>query len=383
MIEQSSPVIAVRDIVAFPNTIVPLYVGRRQSVNAINHAFKEGQSVVIVTQKKAHIEDVTTDNLYMYGVLANIVHVARTGKMEMKVIVDIHSRVKITGFLQNDESSILNAKYIKEKTNEISKEEAELLVRALKNTFAEYVKASSVIPVDIVATVSQIEDPDVYVDIISSTMPVKIQQKMEVLQELDFAKRVTKISQIYNSEIKLAHLENKIQGKVRQNLTKNQQEHYLREQIDVLQKELNAVNGKDEDSADKYEKLLKKLKAPKEVKERVQEEITRLKSLSSYSSETSIVKTYLDWIFALPWGTYSKTKIDAKKAEDILNRDHYGLEKIKERILEYIAVYSRIEKPKGQILCLYGPPGVGKTSIVASIAEAMGKNISWWNERRS
>jgi len=370
------PVIAVRDIVTFPNTIVPLYVGRTQSVNAINYAFKEGQSVIIVTQKKAHIEDVTIDNLYHYGVLANIVHVAKTGKSEMKVIVDIHTRVKIEKFIINENSSMLVAEIKQEKTNPIPEQDAQLLVRALKNTFAEYVKASNVIPIDIVATVAQIEDPEVYVDIVSSTLPVKIPEKIEILQELDFTTRVTKITKIYNNEIKLAQLENKIQGKVRQNLTKNQQEHYLREQIDVLQKELNSVSGKDTDGVEKYEKLLKKLRAPKEVKEKVQEEVSRLKSLSSYSSENSIIKTYLDWIFALPWGKYSHGKINTKKAIDILNKHHYGLDKIKERILEYIAVYSRVEKPKGQILCLYGPPGVGKTSIVASIAEAMGKKYA-------
>lgn len=368
------PAIAIRDIVAFPNTIVPLYVGRKHSINAINMAFKEGTSVVIVTQKNAHIEDVSIENLYTYGVLANIVHVAKTGQNEMKVIVDIHTRVKIHHFTIDD--SLLFADCEKQYTNHLPEQDAQLLVRSLKKTFSEYVKSSNVIPVDIVATVAQIEDCEVYTDIISSTLPVKIVEKIDILQELDFTTRITKITKIFNNEIKLAQLENKIQGKVRQNLTKMQQEHYLREQIEVLQKELNTISEKDGDGVEKYEKLLKKTKLPKAVKEKVEEEISRLKSMSSYSSENSIVKTYLDWIFGLPWGKYSKTKINTQKALSTLNEHHYGLEKIKERIIEYIAVYSRLEKPKGQILCLYGPPGVGKTSIVSSIAEAMGKNYA-------
>ncbi len=372
--DNAIPVIAVRDIVAFPNTIVPLFVGRKQSINAINHAFSKGQSVLMVTQKKAHIEDVKLDNLYKYGVLANIVHVAKTGKAEMKVIVDIYTRTRIESFIQGE--TMLRAVCHKEETDNIAQEDAELLVRALKNTFVEYVENTSAIPVDIVATVAQIEDPEVYIDIVSSTLPTKVEKKMDILQELDLTKRVTKITHVFNNEIKLSKLESKIQGKVRQNISKSQQEHYLREQIDVLQKELNTVNGKGADGAEKYEKLLKKLKAPKDVMVKVEEEVTRMKSLSSYSSETSIIKTYLDWIFSLPWGVFSHKKMDAKKAEGILNRDHYGLEKIKERILEYIAVYARIDKPRGQILCLYGPPGVGKTSIVSSIAEAMGKKYA-------
>ncbi len=376
MLIKTAPVVAIRDIITFPNTIVPLYIGRIQSVNAINVAFKEAQPIIIVTQKKAQNDEISVDNLYKYGTLANIVHVAKTGKVEMKVIVDVHTRVRIEEFHNDETKKLITASFVQEKTNPISNEEAQLLVRALKKTFSEYVKSSNIIPIDIVATVAQIEEPEVYTDIVSSTMPVKIAEKMDILQELDFTLRVTKIAKVYNNELKLSQLENKIQGKVRHNLTKNQQEHYLREQIEVMQKELNLMNGKDSDGVEKYEKLLKKLKAPKEVKEKVSEEVHRLKSLSSYSSETSIIKTYLDWIFALPWGEFSKGKINAKKAIDILDKHHYGLEKIKERILEYIAVYSRVDKPKGQILCLYGPPGVGKTSIVASIAEAMGKKYA-------
>ena len=373
---QTASVVAIRDIVTFPNTIVPLYIGRIQSVNAINTAFKDGQPVVIVTQKKAINEEITIDNLYQYGALANIVHIAKTGKVEMKIIVDVHTRVRIHEFHNDETKKLITAEFTKEKTNPIDDEEAKLLVRALKNTFGEYVKTSNIIPIDIVATVTQIEESEIYTDIISSTMPIKIAEKMDILQELDFTTRVTKIAKVYANEIKLSELENKIQGKVRHNLSKNQQEHYLREQIDVLQKELNATSGKDSDGVEKYEKMLKTLKAPKEIKEKISEEIAHLKSLSSYSSENSIVKTYLDWMFALPWSSFSKSKISAKKAGEILNKHHYGLDKIKERIFEYIAVYSRIEKPKGQILCLYGPPGVGKTSIVASIAEAMGKKYA-------
>jgi ATP-dependent Lon protease len=374
--KEAIPVIAIRDIVTFPNTIIPLYVGRKYSVNAINLSFKEGQSVIIVTQKKPQVDDVIIDNLYNYGVLANIIHIAKTGTSEMKVIVDIHSRVKIIEFIADEQASILTAIYEKQDTTIEKNEETQGLVRYLKNTFTQYVKTSNIIPMDVVATVSQIEDDEVYVDIVSSTLPVKVPEKMEILMELNFANRVTKITKLYNNEIQFAQLENKIQGKVRHNLTKGQQEHYLREQIEVLQKELNTIAGKEGDSAEKYETLLKKVKISPEAKEKVQDEINRIKSLPSFSSENFIIKSYLDWVFALPWGKFSRNKINAQKAMTVLNKHHYGLEKIKERIIEYIAVYSRVEKPKGQILCLYGPPGVGKTSIVSSIAEAMGKKYA-------
>ena len=368
--------VAIRDIVTFPNTIIPLYVGRQHSVNAINLSFKEGQSVAIVTQKKPQIDEILVDNLYSYGVLANIIHVAKTGKSEMKVIVDVHSRIKILEFITDEKDNVLKARYQKEQTIIEHNEEIEALVRYLKNTFAQYVKTSNVVPIDVVATVAQIEDPEVFVDIVSSTLPAKVQDKMDILMELNFSARVTKITKIYSNEIHFAQLENKIQGKVRQNLTKGQQEHYLREQIEVLQKELNALGGKERDAAEKYEHMLKTLKVSKEIKEKIEEEIGRLKALPSFSSENFIIKSYLDWIFGLPWGKFSKGKINAEKALQTLNKHHYGLDKIKERIIEYIAVYSRVEKPRGQILCLYGPPGVGKTSIVSSIAEAMGKKYA-------
>lgn len=374
--KEAIPVIAIRDIVTFPNTIIPLYVGRKYSVNAINLSFKEGQSVVIVTQKKPQIDEIIVENLYHYGVLANIIHIAKTGTSEMKVIVDIHTRVKISEFMVNERENLLTAHYEKQETINDNTEETRALVRYLKNTFTQYVKTSNIVPMDVVSTVSQIEDDEVYVDIVSSTLPVKVNEKMEILMELNFANRVTKITKFYTSEIHFAQLENKIQGKVRQSLTKGQQEHYLREQIEVLQKELNTIAGKEGDSAEKYEALLKKTKMSKEAKEKVGDEISRLKSLPSFSSENFIIKSYLDWVFALPWNKFSKNKINAQKAMTVLNKHHYGLEKIKERIVEYIAVYSRVEKPKGQILCLYGPPGVGKTSIVASIADAMGKKYA-------
>lgn len=370
------PLVAVRNIVIFPNIIFPLFIGRELSVNAVNEAVQEKTKILIVTQQNSATEIIKPDNLYTVGVLANVVHVSKINDTEMKVIIDATSRVRVTEMYFKD--SIAYASYEEMPDAEYDASDPEILAlqKLITKTIAEYSSSLSKTHQETLANVPQIDNLSIFADIVASSVPASISEKQKILEITNFKDKLRLIYKLYLREYEVLSYENNIQTKVRANLTKYQKEHYIKEQMSVLKKELDVIDGGDSSDSQKYEKLLKKTKLSKDAKERVTEEIKRLAGLSSYSSEISIVKTYLDTVFALPWNGGNKIDVNLKKAREILDGDHYGMEKVKERILEYIGVQSRLKNPKGAILCLYGPPGVGKTSLVQSIAKAMGRGYA-------
>ena len=372
------PMLFVRNIVLFPNSLTPLFVGRDKSINALNYAFKNNLDIVISTQKK-ETNDIAISNVFYVGVIARIVHVSKTSENNIRVLVESFSRIKINTIIPSSEQISSNNdfffadfKYIKPIKLKAQETKLEALKNKLLKSLTELSKVSTKISTEVLNTALGIKDIATLHYVLISSLDVDIKKKQRILESNNLERNLLEILELVSYELEVVRYERQINEDVKKKLQKDQKKYYLYEQKKIIEDELDKLNPNDEKSEyGKYIALSKKNKLPLYAFKKVEEEITKLKSSSNMSSEAGIIKNYLDFLIALPWYKKTDYSINLTDAQNILNKWHFGLNKVKDRILEYIAIQSRSLKPKGQILCLYGPPGVGKTSLAKSIAEAM------------
>jgi ATP-dependent Lon protease len=365
-------VLPLRDIVVFPHMIVPLFVGREKSVRALEEVMSEEKQILLLTQKNASEDDPSPDGLHTIGTLATVLQLLKLPDQTVRVLVEGKSRAKVTDFLPRTDFFQATIERIPENVGETR--ETEALIRTVKTNFEQYIKLNKKIPAETLASVAQIDEPAKLADIVSSHLSVKISDRQALLETLNTAERLEKVLSLIEAEIGVLQVERKIRSRVKRQMEKTQREYYLNEQLKAIQKELGeGEEGRDELA--EIEVRIRKTKLSKEAREKAMQEVKKLRSMSPMSAEATVVRNYLDWMLSLPWGKKSKVKKDIAAAEAVLHDDHFGLEKVKERILEYLAVQQRAGKMKGPILCLVGPPGVGKTSLGKSIAKATGREF--------
>ena len=366
------PVLPLRDIVVFPHMIVPLFVGRDKSVKALEDVMGDDKQILLAAQKNAGEDDPSVDDIYTVGTIGTVLQLLKLPDGTVKVLVEGSQRAKIIRYTDNESFFQAEAELIVEDNDE--DKDVEELSRSVVGQFEHYIKLNKKIPNEVLVSLNQIDDPSKLSDTIASHLALKISEKQELLELLSPGKRLEKAFSFMESEIGVLQVEKRIRNRVKRQMEKTQKEYYLNEQMKAIQKEL----GESEDGRDEIGELEEKIKTTKltkEAKDKANQELKKLKSMSPMSAEATVVRNYLDWLLNIPWGKRSRVKKDIKEAEKILNQDHYGLEKVKERILEYLAVQTRVRKVKGPILCLVGPPGVGKTSLGKSIATATGRSF--------
>jgi ATP-dependent Lon protease len=363
------PVLPLRDVVVYPHMVIPLFVGREKSIRCLESAMNSNKQVLLVAQKQADTDEPSIDDLFSIGTVATILQLLKLPDGTVKVLVEGQQRAQIHQFKEND-FFLADAEYLS--TPELDEREQEVVVRSAINQFEGFIKLNKKIPPEVLTSLNGIDEAARLADTIAAHMPLKLNDKQQVLEILDVNQRLEFLMGQMESEIDLLQVEKRIRGRVKKQMEKSQREYYLNEQMKAIQKEL----GEMDDAPDEFETLKKKIeesKMPKEAREKTEQELQKLKMMSPMSAEATVVRSYIDWMVGVPWTKRSKVKKNLAKAEEVLNEDHYGLERVKEHILEYLAVQNRINKLKGPILCLVGPPGVGKTSLGRSIAAATGR----------
>jgi ATP-dependent Lon protease len=366
------PVLPLRDIVVFPGMIVPLFVGREKSVKALEEVMKDDKQILLIAQKNASQDDPGPDDIYTIGTLGTVLQLLKLPDDTVKVLVEGGRRVKIVGYTGKPEFFEANAIDMEETAADAS--ELQAAARTVVSEFENYVKLNKKVPPEVVVSINKIEEPAKLADTISAHLALKVAEKQQLLELDSVSKRLERILGLMEGEIGVLQVEKKIRNRVKRQMEKTQREYYLNEQMKAIQKELGETeDGRDEIS--ELEKRIKKTRLSKEAREKANGELKKLRTMSPMSAEATVVRNYLDWLLSIPWRKPTKIIKDLKYAEDILNADHHGLEKVKERILEYLAVQQRVDKMKGPILCLVGPPGVGKTSLGKSVAKATGRNF--------
>jgi ATP-dependent Lon protease len=365
------PVLPLRDIVVFPHMIVPLFVGREKSIKALEEVMRSDTFILLATQKNASDDDPTTSAIYEVGTLASVLQLLKLPDGTVKVLVEGAERAKILKYSDRTEYYEANATVLEDVAGD--RVEAEALARSVVNEFEGYVKLNKKVSPEVVGVVQQIEDYGKLGDTVASHLAVKIPDKQGVLETTVIAERLEKVLNLMESEISVLQVEKRIRTRVKRQMEKTQREYYLNEQMKAIQKELGDEEGRDELA--EIEEKIKKTKLSKEAREKATHELKKLRQMSPMSAEATVVRNYLDWLLSIPWGKRSKVKKDLVHAQGILDADHFGLEKVKERIVEYLAVQSRANKLTGPILCLVGPPGVGKTSLGKSIARSTGREF--------
>jgi ATP-dependent Lon protease len=364
-------VLPLRDIVVFPHMIVPLFVGREKSVKALERVMQEDKQILLVTQKTPSEDDPQAGDLNMVGTIGNILQLLKLPDGTVKVLVEGGARYEISEYF--DEGEYVEAKATIIAEDETVNDELEALSRAVISQFEQYVKLNKKIPPEVLVSINQIDEPAKMADTVASHLTLKIEEKQELLELKTVTERLEKIYSFMEGEIGVLQVEKRVRNRVKRQMEKTQREYYLNEQMKAIQKELgDGEEGLDE--LGEIEKKIKETKLSKEAREKSTVELKKLRQMSPMSAEATVVRNYLDWVLAVPWGKRSRVHKDIKKALKVLDKDHYGLEKVKERILEYLAVQQRTNKVKGPILCLVGPPGVGKTSLGKSIANATNRN---------
>jgi ATP-dependent Lon protease len=365
-------VLPLRDIVVFPHMIVPLFVGREKSIKALEEVMGAEKQILLATQKNAADDDPEPDAIYDVGTLANVLQLLKLPDGTVKVLVEGSARARISSFIDRAEFHEARAVVLEEPAEE--EVEVEALARSVVSDFENYVKLNKKISPEVVGAASQIDDYSKLADTVASHLAIKIPEKQEMLGTLSVRERLEKAMGFMEAEISVLQVEKRIRSRVKRQMEKTQREYYLNEQMKAIQKELGeGEDGRDE--AAELEERIKKTKLTKEAREKADAELKKLKTMSPMSAEATVVRNYLDWLLSLPWGKPSKVKHDLDFAQQVLDADHYGLDKVKDRIVEYLAVQSRQKKMKGPILCLVGPPGVGKTSLGKSIAKATGREF--------
>jgi ATP-dependent Lon protease len=366
------PVLPLRDIVVFPGMIVPLFVGREKSVKALEEVMKDDKQILLIAQKNASQDDPGPDDIYTIGTLGTVLQLLKLPDDTVKVLVEGGRRVKIVGYTGKTEFFEANAVDMEEAPTDAA--ELQAAARTVVSEFENYVKLNKKVPPEVVVSINKIEEPAKLADTISAHLALKVAEKQQLLELDSVSKRLERILGLMEGEIGVLQVEKKIRNRVKRQMEKTQREYYLNEQMKAIQKELGETeDGRDEIS--EMEKRIKKTRLSKEAREKANGELKKLRTMSPMSAEATVVRNYLEWLLSIPWRKPTKIIKDLKYAEDVLNADHHGLEKVKERILEYLAVQQRVDKMKGPILCLVGPPGVGKTSLGKSIAKATGRNF--------
>jgi ATP-dependent Lon protease len=365
------PVLPLRDIVVFPHMIVPLFVGREKSIRALEEVMKSDKPILLATQKNAADDDPAPDAIFSAGTLASVLQLLKLPDGTVKVLVEGSTRARVTRFVSSD--GFFQAEALAIADEPIEKIEAEALSRSVVSEFESYVKLNKKISPEVVTAVNQIDDYGKLADTIASHLAVKLSDKQAILEMRSIAKRFEKCLALMESEISVLQVEKRIRTRVKRQMEKTQREYYLNEQMKAIQKELGDEDGKDEMS--ELEERIKSTRLTKEAREKALAEVKKLRQMSPMSAEATVVRNYLDWLLSIPWQKRSKIKKDLATAQTILDADHFGLDKVKERIVEYLAVQQRANKLTGPILCLVGPPGVGKTSLGKSIAKATGREF--------
>ena len=368
----SYPVLPLRDIVVFPHMIVPLFVGRDKSVKALEEVMADDKQILLSSQIDPSEDDPENDGIYKAGVLANVLQLLKLPDGTVKVLVEGQARVRITEFLDNDDFFEARAEYLTEMPGDVTATEA--LVRTVASEFERYAKVRKNIPEEALTAVGETQEPAKLADLVSGHLGIEVEQKQELLETLSVSERLEKVYGLMQGEMSVLQVEKKIKTRVKSQMEKTQREYYLNEQMKAIQKEL----GDGEEGGNELAELearIAETKLSKEAREKADAELKKLKNMSPMSAEATVVRNYLDWILSIPWGTKSRVKKDLGRAQTVLDADHHGLEKVKERIVEYLAVQQRSKKLKGPILCLVGPPGVGKTSLGKSVAKATGREF--------
>jgi len=366
------PVLPLRDIVVFPHMIVPLFVGREKSVRALEDVMKDDKQILLVAQKNASQDDPAQDDIHLVGTVGTVLQLLKLPDGTVKVLVEGGHRARILRFTENDNFFQAEAAVIDEKTG--TAEELEALGRSVIGEFEQYIKLNKKIPPEVLVSLNQIDDPAKLADTVASHLALKISEKQELLELETVSERLERVYSYMEAEIGVLQVEKRIRNRVKRQMEKTQREYYLNEQLKAIQKELGETeDGKDEVS--ELEERIRKTRLTKEAREKAMAEVKKLRTMGPMSAEATVVRNYLDWLLNIPWKKRTRVKHDLKNSEKVLNADHFGLDKVKERILEYLAVQERVNKIRGPILCLVGPPGVGKTSLGKSIAKSTGRNF--------
>ncbi|MGL5495961.1 MAG: endopeptidase La, partial [Aeromonas sobria] len=364
------PVLPLRDVVVYPHMVIPLFVGREKSIRCLEAAMEQDKKVLLVAQKDASTDEPTVEEIFTVGTVANILQMLKLPDGTVKVLVEGGQRARLERMIDDKDFFVGEAQYIASST--IEEKDQDVLVRSAIGQFEGYIKLNKKIPPEVLTSISAIDDAARLADTMAAHMPLKLEDKQKVLEIVSVSERIEFLMAMMESEIDLLQVEKRIRTRVKKQMEKSQREYYLNEQMKAIQKEL----GELEDSPDEFEALNRKIEEagmPADAREKALAELSKLKMMSPMSAEATVVRSYVDWMVQVPWKARSKVKKDLGKAQEVLDADHYGLEKVKDRILEYLAVQARVNKLKGPILCLVGPPGVGKTSLGQSIARATGR----------
>src|SRR5216117_835327 len=356
------PLLPLRDIIVFPHMVVPLFVGRQKSIRALEEAMNKQKFILLAAQKDAKTNDPAEDDIYRVGTLGTVVQLLRLPDGTVKVLVEGKKRAHVTRYLSNAEYFLVEAEAVEEVCNKST--EVEALIRSVNATFENYVKLNKKVPPEMIMSVSSIDEAARLADTIVAHLGIKLEDKQTLLEMTNPAERLEKVLGFMRSEIEILEVEKRIRTRVKKQMEKTQKEYYLNEQMRAIKKEIQELEEK-----------IKQKKMSAEAREKAEKELKKLKMMSPMSAEATVVRNYIDWLISLPWHEYTEDKLDIKDAEKVLEDDHFGLDKVKQRILEYLAVQSLVGHTKGPILCLVGPPGVGKTSLGKSIARATGRKF--------
>lgn len=366
------PLLPLRGLLVYPSMVLHLDVGREKSVRALEKAMVEDNLILLCSQSEVNIEEPGQDDIFRVGTVANVRQMLKLPNGTIRVLVEGVERAEIINYIDNDEYYEVMARELPE--DEDSDQECDALMRTVLNQFEHYITLSKKVTPETLAAVSDIEEPGRLADVITSHLSLKIKDKQEILETIDVSKRLEKLLDILNNEREVLELERKINQRVKKQMEKTQKEYYLREQMKAIQKELGEKEGR-VGEAEELRTLMEEKNVPERVKEKMEKEIDRLEKMPVSSAEGGVIRNYVDWLLSLPWSEQTEDDLDIKKAEQVLDEDHYGLEKPKERVLEYLAVQQLVKKLKGPILCLVGPPGVGKTSLARSIARSLNRKF--------
>lgn len=370
--QRTMPVLPLRDVVVFPYMVMPLFVGRAKSINALEEAMNENKQLLLVSQKQADLEEPTIDDVFDVGTIANIIQLLKLPDGTVKVLVEGQQRAKINHLEEGEQ--FFSAEITPIDTIQANEKELDIVKNAVLSEFENYLTLNKKVPADVLNALQRIDDADRLADTMAAHLPVSVRHKQSVLELADVQARLEYLLGMMESEADILQVEKRIRGRVKKQMEKSQRNYYLSEQIKAIRKEMD--DGENEDTLDEVEQLRQKVEAagmPKEVRDKVESELQKLKMMSAMSAEATVVRSYIEWMIQVPWHQRTKVKKDITKAQQVLDADHYGLDRVKERILEYLAVQARLNKIKGPILCLVGPPGVGKTSLGQSIANATGR----------
>ena len=366
------PVLPLRDVVVYPYMVIPLFVGREKSIKALDTAMGGNKQILLVAQKSAGEDDPGTDQIYKIGSMSNILQLLKLPDGTIKVLVEGAQRARVVDYIETDSMFFASTELLEEESS--AERAVEVLLRPALSQFEQYVKLNKKVPPEILSSLSSIDDPSRLADTIAAHMSIKIEEKQAVLEKTNVRERLEYLINLMETEIDLLNVEKRIRGRVKSQMEKSQREYYLNEQMKAIQKEL----GEMEEAPNEMEELNTKIAKsgmPKDTRKKADAELNKLKMMPPMSAEATVVRNYIDWLVNVPWKKRSKISRDINKAEQILEEDHYGLDKVKQRILEYLAVQQRVKKPKGPILCLVGPPGVGKTSLGRSLARATNRKF--------